>query len=288
MAPIMPYHDRSWHSADGLRLHARDYPAAPGPARLPVLCLHGLTRNAKDFGALAPWLAARARRVLAIDVRGRGLSDWDPAADYRLPTYADDVARLMAALGIGRALFVGTSMGGLITIALAASRPDLVAGAVINDVGPALGEAGLKRIASYVGRAPAIANWDDAIAYVRWQNAHALPHYRDADWRAMARRLFREKDGAVVPDYDPAIARPFGDAPVMLDPWEGWRALVDARPVLVLRGAISDLLTPETAHAMVEGHARAVLRKVPDVGHAPMLDEPESLAALDAFFAGAP
>jgi pimeloyl-ACP methyl ester carboxylesterase len=281
----MSYRDRYWHGADGLALHARDYPAADGRARLPVVCLHGLTRNAKDFENLAPWLAARQRRVLAVDVRGRGLSDWDPQADYRLPTYADDVARLLDALGLARALFVGTSMGGLITMELAATRPDLVAGAAINDVGPVLAEAGLLRIASYVGQTPAVKNWDDAVAYVRWQNGHAFPDYEDADWQAMAQRLFRERDGRVALDYDPDISKPFADAPIMIDPWERWTALVEGRPVLVLRGGNSDLLAEDVADRMVDGHPNAALRLVPDVGHAPMLDEPAALAALEEFLA---
>lgn len=284
----MPYRALYWLAADGLTLHARHYSAADGRARLPVICLHGLTRNARDFEAFAPWLAARQRTVLAIDVRGRGLSDWDPAADYRLPTYADDVARLMAALGIAQAIFVGTSMGGLITMELAAVRPDLIAGAVINDVGPVLAEAGLVRIASYVGRRPAVTNWADAVAYVRWQNGHALPHYGDADWETMARRLFRARDGRVEPDYDPDISKPFADAPLAVDPWQRWEALAGGRPVLLLRGGESDLLAADVAAKMIDGHAGAALRLVPGVGHAPMLDEPAALAALEAFFESVP
>jgi pimeloyl-ACP methyl ester carboxylesterase len=284
----MPYRERYWPSREGLMLHARDYRAGDGLAQLPVICLHGLTRNAKDFGTLAPWLAERQRRVLAADVRGRGLSDWDPKADYRLPAYADDVVRLMDALGMRRAIFVGTSMGGLITMELATARPDLVAAAVVNDVGPVLAPAGLMRIASYVGRKQTISNWDEAIAYVRWQNGHALPHYGDADWKAMAERLFRERDGKVVLDYDPDIAKPFADAPLMADPWERWNALAEGRPVLLLRGGLSDLLTDALAEAMVAGHPEASLRVVPGVGHAPMLDEPEALAALEAFLDAAP
>lgn len=279
----MPYRDRYWQAADGLTLHARHYAAAEGPARLAVICLHGLTRNAKDFEALAPWLAARQRAVLAVDVRGRGLSDWDPKADYRLPTYADDVVRLMEALGLARAIFVGTSMGGLITMELAASRPGLIAGAVINDVGPELAKEGLMRIASYVGQTPEVTNWADAVAYVRWQNGHAFPHYGDADWEAMAHRLFRERDGRVALDYDPDISKPFADAPLAIDPWERWAALAEGRPVLLLRGGESDLLAPDVAAKMVDGRPDAALRLVPGVGHAPMLDEPAALDALDEF-----
>ena len=282
--------DVYWQSAEGLRLHARDY-AAEGDARprLPVICLHGLTRNARDFEDVAPWLAQQGRRVLAVDVRGRGLSQWDPAADYRLPAYADDVVRLMDAEGLTRAIFIGTSMGGLITMDVAGVRPDLMAGAVINDVGPVLAPAGLMRIASYVGRETPVATWDDAAAYARSLNAHALPHYTEADWRAMAARLFREDEaGRVVLDYDPDIAKPFADGPLMGDPWARWNALTQACPVLLLRGERSDLLTEELALGMLAGRIGVTLRTVPGVGHAPMLDEPESRAALEWFVRALP
>lgn len=274
---------RRWSSADGLTLHARDYAAAEGAARLPVICLHGLTRNARDFDVLAPWIAARQRRVLALDVRGRGLSDRDPAGAYWLPTYADDVRLLAVSLGISRALFVGTSMGGLITMELAAVVPDLVAGAIINDVGPVLAVEGLARIGGYVGNAPAFAGWDEVAAYLRDQNGKALPHYEAADWQRMARRMFRESGGVVVADYDPAIAAAFGTGPLPADPWDRWHNLARDRPLLLLRGGLSDLLAAGDATRMVAEHPGSVLREVPDVGHAPMLDEREALVAIGEY-----
>jgi pimeloyl-ACP methyl ester carboxylesterase len=274
---------RTWASAEGLTLHARDYAAAQGKARLPVICLHGLTRNARDFDAFAPWVAARGRRVLAVDVRGRGLSDRDPAASYWLATYADDVRRLAQALGVSRALFVGTSMGGLITMELAAHVPDLIAAAVINDVGPVLAREGLARIGSYVGNAPVFANWDEAALYLQRQNEAALPHYRGEDWRRMAERMFRAEGDAVAADYDPAIAAAFGTGPLPADPWERWHGLARGRPLLLLRGGLSDLLTAADATRMVTEHTHARLREIPNVGHAPMLDEPEALAAIGQF-----
>ena len=277
------WQSRTWRSADGLALHARDYPAADGAARLPVICLHGLTRNARDFERLAPWLAAMGRRVLAVDVRGRGGSARDPAADYRLPTYAADVVRLMAALGLARAVFVGTSMGGLIAMELAALRPDLIQAAIVNDVGPELGAAGLARIAGYAGKAAPVVTWEDAARYVEAQNAAALPHYAAADWARMARRMFREQDSVVVADYDPGIAKPFADAPRPIEPWDRWRALVADRPVLLLRGALSDLLEADAARRMTAAGGDVTLAEVPAVGHAPMLDEPAALAAIDGF-----
>ena len=274
---------RTWDSADGLRLHARDYAAVEGKARLPVICLHGLTRNARDFDALAPWIAARQRRVLAADMRGRGLSARDPNASYWLPTYADDVRRLAGALGIARAIFIGTSMGGLITMELAALAPALIAGAVINDVGPVLAAEGLARIGAYVGNAPTFDTWDEAALYLERQNKHALAHYGAQDWRAMAARMFREESGRIVADYDPAIAAAFGTGPLPPDPWDRWHGLARGRPLLLLRGGLSDLLAAGDATRMVTEHETARLREVPNVGHAPMLDEPEALAAIGEF-----
>jgi len=274
---------RYWSSAEGLRLHARDYPAAEGPARLPVICLHGVTRNGRDFEALAPWIAARHRRVLAVDVRGRGLSDRDPAGCYWLPTYADDVRRLTEAFGLERAIFIGTSMGGLITMQLAEASPILVAGAVINDIGPVLAPEGLTRIATYVGKAPQFDSWDEAARYLQQQNEAALPHYRARDWQLMAKRMFRADASRVVADYDPAIAAAFKTGPLLADPWDRWNGLAAGRPVLLLRGALSDLLTADDAARMVVDHAQVRLCEVSNVGHAPMLDEPDALAAIGQF-----
>jgi pimeloyl-ACP methyl ester carboxylesterase len=274
---------RRWVSAEGLNLHARDYPAADGPARLPVICLHGLTRNSRDFEALAPWIAGRHRRVLTVDVRGRGLSDRDPAGCYWLPTYADDVRRLAEDLGLERAIFIGTSMGGLITMQLAETAPNLVAGAIINDIGPEPAPEGLARIATYVGKAPLFDSWDDAALYLRRQNEAALPHYGEEDWRLMAARMCRTDAGKIVADYDPAIAAAFNTGPLLADPWDRWNNLASGRAVLLLRGALSDLLTAEAAARMVDDHAQAQLCDVPNVGHAPMLDEPEALAAIGQF-----
>jgi len=280
--------DVYWRGADGLTLHARDYAAASGDAHLPVICLHGLTRNARDFEDFAPRIAAQGRRVLAIDVRGRGLSDRDPEADYRFPTYVADVVAMAAALGIGRTIFVGTSMGGLITMELATQAPTLIAAAVINDVGPELNLSGLGRIAGHVGKVPAFTSWNEAAEHQRAINGHALPHYQPSDWLAMARRLYRQDGHHVVADYDPAIADRFADEPLQIDPWERWQTLVATRPVLVLRGTLSDLLDAAVAERMVADSPNTRLQMIEGVGHAPMLDEPEAVAAVDAFLADLP
>lgn len=277
--------ERRW-VVDGLSLYARDYAGAGGAARLPVVCLHGLTRNSRDFEKVAPWIAARGRRVLALDMRGRGQSDRDPQGRYDLATYVGDVTALLAALGVGRAVFVGTSMGGLITVETATHHRDLVAGAVINDIGPQLSPAGLGRIAGYVGKAEPMAGWQAAADACARLNADVFPHYGAADWMAMARRLFRDAAGAVVADYDPAIAEALTRIVTDPDPWGKWHAFADARPVLVLRGTATDLLPLDVAEAMVAGHDRAVLAPVADIGHAPMMDEPDAVEALARFLDG--
>lgn len=284
--------ERTWTSADGLTLFARDYAAASGPARLPVICIHGLTRNSRDFEAVAPRIAAQGRRVLAIDVRGRGRSDRDSdPLRYNVGVYAGDVISLMAAAGLARAVFVGTSMGGLITMTLAALRPDLIAGAALNDIGPELAPEGLARISGYVGGATEMKDWAEAAAYARSINGSALPHLSDDQWLAFARRTFREEDGRPVLDYDPAISQAFKATPAGTpapDLWPFFLGLATGRPTLLIRGEASDLMTAEIASRMQAAAPHMSQAAVPGVGHAPMLDEPAAVAALDAFLAEAP
>ncbi|MBR7621396.1 alpha/beta hydrolase [Phenylobacterium sp. 20VBR1] len=285
---------RTWNSADGLPLFARDYPPADGAARTAVVCLHGLTRNSRDFEVVAPRIAAAGRRVLALDVRGRGRSAWDPnPLNYNPLVYAGDVIALLEQSGISRAHFIGTSMGGLITLTLSALRPDLIAGVVLNDVGPEVGAAGLARIAGYVGGAPQVASWADAAAYARSVNGEALPSLTDADWDRFARRVFRETDKGFALDYDPAISDVFKVAPTSApampapDLWPLFISMATAKPLLLVRGADSDILEPAVADRMSALIPHTVRVDIPGVGHAPTLEEPQSMAALDAYFAAA-
>lgn len=290
--------DRTWKSADGLTLYARDHAPGPGPARLPVICLHGLTRNSRDFEEVAPRIAALGRRTLSLDVRGRGGSDHDPnPLNYNPAVYAGDVAALMAQAGIARAVFIGTSMGGLITLTLSALRPDLVAGAVLNDIGPEVGAAGIARIASYVGGAPAVSNWAQAADFARSINGSALPHLTDADWARFARRIFREADGVFSLDYDPAISQAFRTAapatdgsapPTAPDLWPLFQGLANGRPLLLVRGETSDILDAAIAARMGEVAPHMARADIAGVGHAPTLEEPAAVAALEAFLAEAP
>jgi len=285
--------DRRWTSSDGLSLYARDYAAAAGPAKLPVIAIHGLTRNSADFEAIAPQIAQSGRRVLALDVRGRGQSDRAPdPMTYQPLNYAQDVLALMDQAGVSRAVFLGTSMGGLITMALAAIRSKVVAAAILNDIGPEVAKEGLARIAAYSGQPVDTPGWAEAAAYVKQHNAIAFPHYTDADWDAFARRTFKiGTEGAPVLDYDPDIAVPIraaGARALVPNLWPMFGRLAKARPVLLVRGETSDLLSEAIAAKMKKRAPKMDFVEVPGVGHAPMLDEPEAKAAIFPFLGELP
>jgi pimeloyl-ACP methyl ester carboxylesterase len=266
---------------DGLKLHFRDY--AGSPANPPLLCLPGLTRNVRDFADLAERYSPRFR-VLVLEFRGRGSSDYDPVtARYIPPTYVWDTIELLDHLKIAQAIFVGTSLGGLVTMGIAAMAPQRIAGAILNDVGPELGSEGLDRIRGYVGRPARFADWEAAARQLQSNNPGFSARYRDEDWLRMARRTCREDDGEVCFDYDMAIATPLADAPnAAIDMWPLFRALA-AKPLLVIRGERSDLLSADVAERMKHEAPGMELAAVSGVGHSPDLDEPEAVAAIDAF-----
>ena len=285
--------DRRWTTADGLSLYARDYAAAAGPAKLPVIAIHGLTRNSADFGHIAPLIAQSGRRVLALDMRGRGRSDRAPdPMTYQPATYAQDVLAMLNQSGIERAVFLGTSMGGLITMALAAIRPKVIAGAILNDIGPEVAKEGLMRIAAYSGQPVDTPSWAEAAAYVKGINAVAFPHYDDKDWDAFARRTFTTgTDGAPVLNYDPDIAVPIraaGAKALVPNLWPMFSRLTKGRPVLLVRGETSDLLSVAIADKMRKRAPKMDYVEVPGVGHAPMLDEPQAKAAIFPFLSELP
>ena len=289
-AQTPPFVDRRWTSPEGLNLHARDYAPAAGPARPPVVAIHGLTRNSADFEAIAPLLAQSGRRVLAVDVRGRGLSDRAPdPMTYTPDVYARDILALMDQAAIDRAVFVGTSMGGLITMALTTMRPKAVVAAILNDIGPEVAPEGLARIAAYSGQPVEIGSWTDAADYAKRINAVAFPHYTDADWDAFAHRIFRQQpDGRIDLDYDPDIAVPIraaGAKALVPDLWPMFRRLAKKKPTLLVRGATSDLLSADIAERMKKAAPAMAYVEVPGVGHAPMLDEAEARAAIFEFLA---
>ena len=267
--------------ADGLRLHYRDYPGPAGKA--PLLCLHGLTRNSRDFTDFAERHSPEWR-VLAADFRGRGLSDYDPLpARYTPVTYAADVLHFLNALEIDRAVFIGTSLGGLVTMAIAAIAPQRIAASILNDVGPELTAGGLERLRSFVGKDVRFATWDEAAEAIAANNRRLPQGYSHDDWLEMAHRVCREDKGEIVFDYDMAIALPFethGPVP-KVDLWPLFKAL-GQKPLLVVRGEQSDLLSADALEKMHEAAPGMKSVTVPGVGHAPTLDEPEALEAIDA------
>ncbi|HVU20452.1 MAG TPA: alpha/beta hydrolase [Rhizomicrobium sp.] len=283
----MDFAEHRIDTADDPKIYVRDYAPQGGVRGLPVICLHGLTRNSADFEAVAPKIASLGRRTIAIDARGRGKSDNDPdTAHYRPDVYTGDTLFVMDTLGISRAVFVGTSMGGIMTMLAALTAPDRVSAAVLNDIGPELDPAGLKRIASYVGKSGPFANWDEMTAAVRASQGIAFPNKDDAFWRTFARRVSRERaDGKVEFAYDPAIAIAFATSPDAPPP-PSMVPLFEAlatRPVLLVRGAISDLLSPEGVATMKRIKPDMDFVEVPNVGHAPTLEEADAWNAISTF-----
>jgi len=276
------YADCYFTVRDGLRLHYRDYLGAS--EKPPLLCLPGLTRNARDFADFAERYSPRFR-VIALDFRGRATSDYDPVpARYNPLTYAGDVIELLDHLGIDQAIFVGTSLGGLVTMVVAATAPQRIAAAIINDVGPDVDPAGVNRILTYVGKDVRFSSWDEAADTIAANYGSKFDRFTHSDWVAMAKRNCREENGEIRFDYDMAIAEPFRTAgPVpQVDLWPLFTAL-GRKPLLVVRGEKSDLLTAETAARMRAIAPGMKLAVVAGVGHAPELSEPEAVAAIDEF-----
>ncbi|OBV11539.1 alpha/beta fold hydrolase [Erythrobacter dokdonensis] len=282
------YEDRSWTSSDGLNLHYRNYPGPEGGTALPVLCLHGLTRNARDFAGLAEELS-QGRRVIVPEMRGRGLSDYAPVSDtYSPATYVEDVEKLLAEQGITRFIAIGTSMGGLMTMLLAQARPGRIAAVVMNDIGPVIDAEGLSRISGYVGQGRSYPTWVHAARGLEAVHAPAFPDYDLDQWLEMAKRtMVVSQNGRITFDYDMAIAEPFAKPGNAAPPnlWLAFEALAGV-PMLLVRGELSDLLSPETVKQM--GVRNPAMRSitVPRVGHAPTLDEPEVRAAISALLDG--
>jgi len=273
--------DGSWMAQDGLKLHYRDY---AGPAFRPtILCLPGLTRNARDFAGLAGRLAGEWR-VICIDLRGRGESAYakDPMS-YVPPVYLQDVQALLDSLALDRFVLFGTSLGGLLTMFLAGLNQGRLKGALLNDIGPVIDPAGLTRIRGYVGKGGSFPTWLHAARALRDTHHAAFPDYKLDDWLAMAKRQCRiTPAGRIVFDYDMKIAEPFrvpGNESVA-DPWPALDGLKDV-PVLLVRGALSDILSADTAAEM--GRRLRAMEEVvvPRIGHAPTLDEPECVAGID-------
>lgn len=284
------FRDVFCQSADGLKLHAKTIGPEDSPA-LPVLCLPGLTRTADDFDEIARALAldpAAPRRVVSIDYRGRGLSDYDPdPAKYTVPIEMGDVLTIAASLSISRAIVLGTSRGGLISMALAATQPLLLAGVIMNDIGPALEMDGLMKIKGYIADPPPRKTWEEAARGLKDLFSSVFPSLTDAEWMAWARRAFREKpDGSGLErTYDLRLAQGFSS----LDPanplppiWELFDKLADI-PLMLVHGGLSDLLSPQGVKDMQSRRPDIDLVVVPDQGHAPLLADRPTIDRIKAF-----
>lgn len=279
------FRERRFAAFDDVSIYFRDYGDA-NAAATPVVCLAGLARNSHDFHSVAARLG-RHRRVLCMDYRGRGRSaDARDHHSYRLETYVFDTLHLLAVTDVHRAVVIGTSLGGLVALGLAAARPAALAGVVLNDIGPEIDAAGLKRIADYVGASTRYADREQAVAALRDHFGAAFPGLSDERWRDFARGTFRQQsDGTLRPDYDPAIVRSLKAASAA--PPDLWRQFTALRhiPTLAMRGAHSDILGAATFDKMAAMKPDLVRVTVPERGHAPLLDEPAAVTALDAFFA---
>jgi pimeloyl-ACP methyl ester carboxylesterase len=271
-------------SNDQLRLYVRSY-AGPGAAPA-VLCLHGLTRNSRDFEDLAPHLQQRYR-VIVPDLRGRGLSDRDPdPAHYQPAQYLQDLVALLPQLGVARCAVIGTSLGGLLALMLVATQPAQVAGIVLNDIGPEIDPVGAERIRGYAGRMAPVANWAEAVAQTRATYETVWPGLDAAWWLRLARRGYRE-DKAGVPriDADPLIGEAFRNAPrTAVDLWPLWQAAAHT-PVLAIRGEHSDILSRATLARMHAEKPDLESLEIAQRGHVPLLDEPGCVERIDAFLA---
>lgn len=281
------YVSRSIAAPDGLKLHARDYPCA-GPL-LPVVCLPGLTRTCADFSTLAAHLAGdpkNPRRVIAIDYRGRGQSQYDRNwRRYDVRIELSDVLAVLTALGVERAVFVGTSRGGLITMGLGAVRPALVAGAVLNDIGPVVENKGLIRIKAYVGKLPVPRDHEEGGRILKGLFDAQFPKFTADDWQAYARSTWKQTEAGLQPDYDPALMNTLAQLDLespLPKLWHLFGGLARV-PVMVLRGALSDLLSPETVEEMGRRHPNLQAHTVPDQGHAPLLQGRDLLTRIARF-----
>ncbi len=280
------YEDKYWWSQGNLRLHYRDY--AGRDDRPPLLCLPGLTRNARDFEPVADRLAGEWRVIVA-ELRGRGESAYakDPMSYVPL-VYLQDLLKLIEELSVPKVVGIGTSLGGLMLMLIAATRRDCLAGVLLNDIGPDLAEPGLERIRKNVGSGNQHPTWVHAARAVAEAQGVIYPRYRLKDWLRYAKRLYRlNSQGRIVLDYDQRIAEPFrapGGAAVGVDLWPAFSAIGDM-PAMLVRGEISDLLTVETAQAMQARLPTMDMVTVPGVGHAPTLEEPVAVEAIDRLLA---
>lgn len=280
------YEDYWYQSQDQLKLYARDYNNVDDKLA-PVLCMHGLTRNSADFSGLADHLAVN-RRVIVPDQRGRGRSQYDSnSANYNPATYVQDMTTMMASLKLQQTVLIGTSMGGLMAMMMAAMQPGQFQAIILNDIGPEVDPAGLERIQGYVGKSAPVTTWDEAVNQTREINGEAFPNFTDQEWKKFTEALYRDENGCPVLAHDPSIADPISqseDNAVPPDLWPLFDAIANL-PILLIRGAHSDILAPACVEEMQRRKPDIHVAEIPQRGHAPTLDEHESRTAIDQFLA---
>lgn len=273
-------------SADGVKTYVLELAPKGTETGPPVICLHGLSRNHRDFENIFEFLQNAGRRIFAFDIRGRGKSDWDKnPANYNPLIYFQDVTNACAQLGIEKAVFIGTSMGGIISMLIGAYSPQLVAGILLNDVGPEVAQEGIDRIKSYIGKDTKFTNWEMAALAIKEIAISAFPEKENdnAFWQDFADKTCIKTGSGIVFNYDPAIKQglsPQDTATAAPTLWPQFELLKGLNIVLV-RGAISDIISREIVEKMKILKPDLSVYEVPGVGHAPILDEKESLMAIE-------
>jgi pimeloyl-ACP methyl ester carboxylesterase len=277
-----------WLRIEGVWLHYQDWPAGDPAVAETVLFLHGLTQQSHAFDAVASRVSRR-HRCLVLDLRGRGESGWAPGT-YNIPQYVRDVLALLDGLGVGAAHVLGTSLGGLIGMSLASAAPARLRSLALNDIGPDIDPRGAARVAAYASTVPErFPDFDAAVAWATAQYPWLAGRPREAVAESLRWAVRRESDGRWRLKFDPEIGRAPRPAPEAARAASlAWWAALEALPcpILLVRGESSDILSAETAATMAARLPRLVRVDVPGVGHAPTLNEPVAIEALDAFYLG--
>ncbi len=275
------YSEHRYLSQDGLLLYYREYGDVTSPCT-PILCLAGVTRNSADFHDLARHLSPH-HRVLALDLRGRGQSEYDPdPSHYRPTTYLSDIAHLLTAANCNHVIVIGTSLGGMLAMAMGATKPTALKGVILNDIGPEIDNVGLDRIRGYLGKASTPSTMEEAAENMKAIYGAAFPDLGFDSWLAQAKNSYTiDPNGKLILSYDADIASNAGDVSD-LDLWPFFNALLHI-PLLALRGELSDILNAKTLQNMQAANPNMTAVTIENRGHAPLLDEPDSLAAIDAF-----
>ncbi|MCA0405081.1 MAG: alpha/beta hydrolase [Proteobacteria bacterium] len=289
--PAPEWTSRFVSARDGLKLHVREI-AARDHAKAPVLCLPGLTRSGRDFDVVGAFIAQQTgRRVLTLDSRGRGESEYDPDwKRYDLRVELEDLMEVLAALGVEGAVFLGTSRGGLLSMLMGTARPEVLRGVILNDIGPVIEARGLARIRGYVGKLPVPKDFEAATRLLRDVFGTQFTNLAPAQWEAWARRTWREEGDALVGRYDKNIMLTLAELDLeqpMPDLWPIFETIKHV-PLMVIRGELSELLSQETAERMASEHPAGRLHVVPYEGHAPLLEDEATLAAISGFIGGLP